>query len=93
MLCKATASPLPQWVTGPQPLMIVKAPNAHGKIDCTNCNTSSLQKRHSVCNEAGLSATTIVTYVLVKDLYVVIVASNANKVALRYKQHCSLQKQ
>jgi hypothetical protein len=52
-----------------------------------------LQKRHSACDESGLSATAIATNALVKDLYVLIMVSNAEKVALRDKQCCSLQKQ
>jgi hypothetical protein len=50
-------------------------------------------KRHSPCNETGLSATAIATYASVKDFCVVMAASDANKVALHDKQHCSLQKQ
>jgi hypothetical protein len=52
-----------------------------------------LQKRHSACDEAGLSVTAIATYALVKDFDVIIAASNANKVTPRNKQGCSLQKQ
>ncbi len=91
--CKATTSPSPPWVTGPQPLTIVKAPK------CSWLNQlhqswffNIAMKRHSTCDETGLTATTIATNGLVKDICVVIVRSNIDKVVPHGNQGCLSQK-
>jgi hypothetical protein len=50
-------------------------------------------KRHSTCNEAGLSATAIATNAPVKDLCVIIAGSKFDMVAPCNKHHCLFQEQ
>ena len=58
------------------------------KLIVLNCNPLPLQKRHSACDEVGLTVTTITTNASVKDLLCRIAASNVDKVAPRSNQCC-----
>ena len=58
------------------------------KLIVLNCNPLPLQKRHSACDEVGLTVTAITTNPLVKDLLCHIAARNVNKVAPCSNQCC-----